>query len=154
MPIFKKHKSSTSTRRAIAVTCFLLLAFLVIIYKSRFQLLRLIPPQQRSSTTGDTSYSKKSKLQESDRQFLIAQGLGDPANDLVRDLMNHNELIPCKGTLGGTPGFYDPAGIAILDKNHVKAVFEDGHEEGTIELAFTVAKGKITWKVMHANCGN
>lgn len=85
--------------------------------------------------------------------FFLNKGLRNPAKDLVIDLMKHNELIPCKGTHGGTPGFYDPAGVAILSKNRVKASYEDGHESGSIELSFSVANGKIAWKVIHANCG-
>jgi hypothetical protein len=93
-------------------------------------------------------------LKESDQQFLVAQGLDNPAEDIARDLMKHNELIPCERTLGGTHGFYDPDSITILSKKRVKAVYEDGHEKGTIELTFSVKNGKIKWKVLHANCGD
>jgi hypothetical protein len=152
----KKHKSQTLlSKRTIVIICVLLIAFLLIIYKSRLQIPRLNPPKKISSTeVEDTIHNIKSKLQESDLQLLVAQGLVDPAKNIVQDLMNHNELIPCKGTLGGTPGFYDPTNITILSKNYVKAVYEDGHVEGTIDFTFSVAKGKITWKVLHANCGN
>jgi len=68
--------------------------------------------------------------------------------------MKHNELIPCKGAVGGTPGFYDPAGIAVLSKNYVVANYDDGHVEGTVELTFTVSNGTISWKVKKAECGD
>ncbi len=68
--------------------------------------------------------------------------------------MKHNELIPCKGTLGGTPGFYDPHRIAVLSRDRVIADYDDGHGEGTIELTFTVLHGAISWKVVHADCGD
>ncbi len=68
--------------------------------------------------------------------------------------MEHNELIPCKGTGSGRPGFYDPNKIAVISKNQVIADYDDGHVEGTIELAFTVLHGTISWKVVNAVCGN
>lgn len=92
-------------------------------------------------------------LSAAEQQLLVAQGLKNPITDLVQDLMKHNELIPCKGAVGGTPGFYDPAGIVVLHKNRVRAEYDDGHEEGSVELAFTVTKGSITWKVVKAECG-
>jgi len=64
------------------------------------------------------------------------------------------ELIPCEGTVGGTPGFYNPDRIAVLSKDHVIADYDDGHVEGTVELAFTVSKGAISWTVINAECGD
>lgn len=112
--------------------------------------------RQIKSTSDDLQYNYDltSRLKEVDRTFLLEQGLANPAKDLVTDLMKHNELIPCKGTHGGTPGFYDPAGVTIVSKNRVKASYEDGHEAGTIELSFSVTHGKIAWKILHAECGS
>ncbi len=97
---------------------------------------------------------RENTIQEPDRQFLIEQGLRNPINDLVADLMKHNELIPCEGSVGGTPGFYSANRIAVLSKDHVIADFEDGHDEGTIELTFIVSRGTISWKVVHSECNN
>ena len=68
--------------------------------------------------------------------------------------MKHNELIPCKGIVGGTPGFYDPDRIAVLSKDHVVADYDDGHVEGTIELSFVVSNGTVSWTVVHSECGD
>jgi len=102
----------------------------------------------------DMSDIREHRIQESDRQFLIEQGLRNPINDLVADLMKHNELIPCEGSAGGTPGFYSPNRIAVLSRDHVIADFEDGHDEGTIELTFIVSRGTISWKVVRSECNN
>ncbi len=75
-------------------------------------------------------------------------------HDLVQDLMKHNELIPCQGAVGGTPGFYDPNRIAVLSKHRVIADYDDGHVEGTIELTFIVSNGTISWKVVNAECSD
>jgi hypothetical protein len=83
---------------------------------------------------------------------LIAQGLQNPVNDLVQDLMKHNELIHCKSSVGGTPGFYNPNGIAVLSKNRVITDYDDGHVEGFIELTFTVSNGAVSWTLVQADC--
>jgi len=102
----------------------------------------------------EPSNIRQHQLQEADRQFLIEKGLQDPINDLVKDLMKHNELIPCEGVVGGTPGFYNPDRIAVLSKDHVIADYDDGHVEGTVELTFTVSNGTISWTVTQAECGD
>lgn len=93
-----------------------------------------------------------SVLKETDRQFLISRGLADPVNDVVKDLRKHPELIPCKGTLGGTPGFEYPEEIIVHGRNRVTATFSDGHYDGTIELKFEVSEGKIAWRVVKWDC--
>jgi hypothetical protein len=137
----------------------------------KFREVRQAPPQQSPTMPKETSdqnqldssekeYSdemsdiREHTIQETDRQFLIEQGLRNPINDLVADLMKHNELILCEGSVGGTPGFYSPNRIAVLSKDHVIADYEDGHDEGTIELTFIVSRGTISWKVVHSECGN
>jgi hypothetical protein len=107
-----------------------------------------------SQNSDELAAIKEHKLQEVDRQFLIGQGLHDPTNDLVKDLMKHNELIPCEGSVGGTPGFNSPNRIDVLSKDHVIAGYDDGHVEGTVELTFIVSRGTISWTVVHSECGN
>ncbi len=169
----KKNRSlSHLKKRAVIDTCLLFLVIVVILFMRRYHPGPITKPEQIApsikSTTSDTNqpvspgspYRKKSgeirthQLQEEDQQFLISKGLQDPVNDLVQDLMEHNELIPCKGTVGGRPGFYDPNKIAVISKKHVIADYDDGHVEGTIELAFTVLHGTISWKVVNSVCGN
>ncbi|MBZ9571788.1 hypothetical protein KJA15_00380 [Patescibacteria group bacterium] len=80
---------------------------------------------------------------------LKKKGLIDPVNDLKSDLMQHSELIPYEGILGGTMGFYSKDNIWILTKKWVLAWFEDGHIGGYMLLEYTVSDGgEITWKVI------
>lgn len=159
-------------KRAIIATCFLLMVVVVVIFVKHYQIPFKKVPQQGSPTIEgapsgrkipeskqvplgeEPSQIRKPQLQEADRRFLIEQGLQNPINDLVQDLRKHKELIPCQGTLGGTPGFYNPNGITVLSKNRVIADFDDGHVAGTIELTFTVSNGAISWTVVEADCGD
>ena len=111
---------------------------------------------KESTEMDDDNYYEKREhqIQEADLRELIEEGLKDPINDLVHDLMNKNYLIPCEGSVGGKPGFYNPDRIAVLSKDHVIADYDDGHAEGTIELSFIVSKGTISWKVVQAECGS
>jgi hypothetical protein len=163
---------SNLKKRAIIDTCLLFLIIVVIIFMRRYHPALITMPELREpsmkSTTSDTNqpvlpkspYSKElsdirtHQLQEEDRQFLISKGLQDPVRDLVRDLMKHNELIPCKGTVGGTSGLYDRDRIAVLSKDHVIADYDDGHVEGIIELSFIVSNGTVSWTVVHSECGD
>jgi hypothetical protein len=145
-PAKNQKRLSSLMKRAIIITCFLLIAGTVVIIVKHYQ-----TPQQVSPTE-EPGQIRKHQLQEADRRLLIEQGLKNPINDLVQDLMKHNKLIPCKGAVGGTPGFYDPNGIAVVSKNRVIADYDDGHVEGTIELSFRVSNGVISWIVVKADC--
>ena len=105
------------------------------------------PPAPRELPPDATS------LAAPDRQYLVAQGLLDPEAELSADLRAHPELITCKGEMGGTPGFHDPEAIQILGRNRAHALFEDGHTQGSVDLAFTVRGGKIKWDVEKIDCG-
>jgi hypothetical protein len=151
----KDNKGQSNIKKIVIIaTCLVFLAIIMVIVIKQYR------PTSGSTTTKKKTPAVKSRagdiktyqLPEADRQFLIKKGLRDPVNDLVQDLMKHNELIPCEGVLGGTPGFYDPDGIAVLSKDHVIADFDDGHVKGTIELAFAVSNGTISWRVIHAEC--
>ncbi|MGH8029307.1 MAG: hypothetical protein ACREO3_05155 [Arenimonas sp.] len=91
-------------------------------------------------------------LAAADRDYLIAQGLGEPESELIADLRTHPELIRCKGTAGGTPGFHDPEAIHILGRDKAQAQFDDGHVQGSVDLSFTVQRGKIDWDVEKLEC--
>jgi hypothetical protein len=74
------------------------------------------------------------------------KGLSDPIQDIISDLMKHNELIPYKGVLGGTMRFYEKE-IRILTNKWVLAYFEDGHIGGYLLLEYKISdSGKIDWK--------
>jgi hypothetical protein len=93
-------------------------------------------------------------LSADDRAYLVRQGLLQPEAELIADLRAHPELIACKGALGGTPGFHDPEAIGILGRDRVHALFDDGHAQGSVDLAFTVRGGKIKWDVEKTDCGD
>ena len=70
---------------------------------------------------------------------------------LATDLMGHKELIPYKGVMGGTMGFYSKKDIHVLTSRWVLAAFEDGHIGGHMLLEYTVSpRGDIKWKVISA----
>lgn len=87
-------------------------------------------------------------IQSSEIEKLKQQGLTDPVKDLKTDLMKRGDLIPYKGTLGGTMNFYGEDDIFILSSKWVVANFEDGHTNGIMLLRYTVRDGKIHWRVM------
>lgn len=157
MPFLKKQsKSSRIIIRVIAATCFLLIIIVTVFFATRYQTTPKFPPSDTTQIPPikEPTRTWQYQLQEADRQLLIAQGLQNPVADLVQDLMKHNELIPCKGSVGGTPGFYSAEGITVLSKNRVRADYDDGHVMGTAELTFTVSNGAISWKVKRTECGN
>lgn len=135
----KKNKKVFAIAGGIA-----LLVFLMVLFRAHFS-------EFRSAESQNDAGTAPPKIEETDRQFLISQGLKDPAGDIMKDLLSHPELIPCKGTLGGVHDFYSD-GISILGRNKVKATFGDGHNDGVMELTFTVSKGNISWKVVKWDC--
>lgn len=90
-------------------------------------------------------------LSEEQIQNLKGKGLEGSTNDLVSDLMKHNELIPYDGVLGGRMCFCFADGIQVLNGRWVSAYFEDGHIAGRILLAYKIASdGEITWSVIES----
>ena len=90
-------------------------------------------------------------LNRGERERLQEQGLADPEADLASDLMQHNELIPYEGVMGGTMGFYSKEDIYVLSPRWVLAAFEDGHIGGRMLLEYTVSPGSdIHWRVLSA----
>ena len=87
-------------------------------------------------------------LSEEDTKQLEKKGLENPEVDLKNDLTKKQaSLIPAKGTAGGTMSIRD---IRILNDTYALAYYEDGHNGGNMVLKYTVANGKITWKVLDA----
>ncbi len=90
------------------------------------------------------------ELSEIETLNLKKLGLYEPESDLKSDLILHNELIPYKGVLGGTMGFFGKEYIRILN-DRVFAYFEDGHIDGYMVLEYKVSSGgKISWKVLYS----
>jgi hypothetical protein len=82
---------------------------------------------------------------------LKRRGISNPEEDLAADLMQHRELIPYKGVMGGTMGFYSKQDIHVLNTRWVLASFEDGHIGGNMLLEYAVSPGgEIQWKVISA----
>jgi hypothetical protein len=82
---------------------------------------------------------------------LERYGIADPEADLASDLMQHRELIPYEGVMGGTMGFYSKRAIHILSSRWVLAAFEDGHIGGKMLLEYRVDPGgNIHWRVIEA----
>ncbi|MFC5269626.1 hypothetical protein [Adhaeribacter terreus] len=84
-------------------------------------------------------------LSEADVNRLQKKGLKNPEVDLKNSLMRSPNLIPVKGTAGGTMTFRD---IRILNDRYALAYFEDGHNGGNMILKYTVESGKVSWKVL------
>ena len=91
-------------------------------------------------------------LRMGDISRLQKQGLVDPEEDLIADLIQHRELIPYEGVMGGTMGFYSKKDIHVLTSRWVLASFEDGHIGGNMLLEYSVSPGgKIHWRVIVAS---
>jgi ABC-type microcin C transport system permease subunit YejB len=85
-------------------------------------------------------------LYSNDIKDMKEKGLSNPVQDIISNLMKHNELIPYKGVLGGTMRFYEKE-IIILTNKWVLAYFEDGHIGGYLLLEYDISNdGKINWK--------
>jgi len=89
------------------------------------------------------------ELHSWDIEGMKIKGLKDPVKDIISDLMQHRELIPYEGSLGGTMNFYSEGQIWILTKKWVLAYFEDGHNGGYLLLEYEVTKdSKIKWNTV------
>lgn len=70
------------------------------------------------------------------------------SQDIINDLMKHDELIPYEGVLGGKMNFYSEKDIFVLSDKWVLAYFEDGHIGGNMLLEYSIKDDKISWKVI------
>ena len=89
------------------------------------------------------------QLQKFEIEQLKQKGLKDPVMDLKSDLMKRSDLIPYKGVVGGTMGFYSEENIHIISSKWAAAYFNDGHIGGIMLLKYNIQKdGKIRWYVV------
>ncbi len=79
---------------------------------------------------------------------LKRQGFDGNIQDIINDLVKHDELIPYKGVLGGKMGFYYKERIHVLSDKWVYAYFEDGHISGYMLLSYSIDNKEISWKVI------
>jgi hypothetical protein len=116
--------------------------------------------RDRLKEVGDEREVLLTKIETSQRPSLLTswdiaqlarQGISNPEKDLAADLMQHRELIPYEGIMGGSMGFYSKKDIHILSSRWVLASFEDGHIGGNMLLEYRVDPGgNISWKVLSA----
>ncbi|MBJ6118685.1 hypothetical protein JAO76_10805 [Pontibacter sp. BT310] len=99
--------------------------------------MELVPPG------GAAFVDELGSLSQSDVQKLQRKGLKSPETDLMNDLnRKQNQLIPDKGTMGGTMTIRDSR---ILNDRYALAYYEDGHNGGYLLLKYTVNNGTINW---------
>lgn len=94
---------------------------------------------------------EKVKLANYDNSTILElqrEGFTGQLKDVIADLKLHTELIPYKGVLGGTMGFYGDNDIHVLTNRWVFAYFEDGHISGYMLLRYDINNGNISWKVI------
>ena len=97
------------------------------------------------------AFQRGSLLPGGDVVQLKKKGLSNLEENLATDLMRHKELIPYKGVMGGSMGFYSKQDIRVLTSRWVLASFEDGHIGGQTLLEYDVSPGgEIQWKVISA----
>ncbi|HUU17502.1 MAG TPA: hypothetical protein VMW72_10155 [Sedimentisphaerales bacterium] len=102
-----------------------------------------------TANLGENKPANLVELHSWDIEQMKRKGLKDPVKDIISDLRQHRELIPYKGSVGGTMNFYSESRIWILTKKWVLAYFEDGHNGGYLLLEYEVTKdGKIKWKTV------
>jgi hypothetical protein len=98
-----------------------------------------------------TNGGARSLLQAWEAQELQRKGLEDPATELLADLAKRPELLPYRGSLGGTMRIW-PGQSTVLSREWVYAYFEDGHRAGHALFAYTVDdSGGIRWQRLAAH---
>jgi hypothetical protein len=134
-------------RRVLLVLTTGLLTLLVIVL---FQYVRCGEELAAAKRGGETLQTKlNASLPGGDVAQLQKKGLSHLEEALATDLMGHKELIPYKGIMGGTMGFYSKENIHVLTPRWVMASFEDGHIGGHMLLEYAVSPGgEIQWKVI------
>ncbi|MGM0677171.1 hypothetical protein [Ectothiorhodospira marina] len=98
-------------------------------------------------TAGQVEQPAAVGLTEAQTRRLRRQGLNQPREDLLNDLIQRPELIDHEPVLGGTL-FFIPDESHILNDQWVLATFEDGHVRGQMLLEYQVAFGTIDWRVL------
>lgn len=88
------------------------------------------------------------KIDRSMIKFLLDnKGFQGEIKDIESNLLNHSDLIPYEGILGGMMHFHE-GGIHVVTDQWVVASFGDGHMEGYMILSYDLNGEKITWKVI------
>ena len=113
--------------------------------------LREVEREEESLRATPETWKGGSLLRSWDIANLQKNGLSDPEEDLISDLVQHRELIPYEGVMGGTMGFYAKKDIHVLTARWILASFEDGHIGGCMLLEYQVSpEGEIQWNVLSA----
>lgn len=73
-------------------------------------------------------------------------------DNIINELLKRESyyLIPYKGILGGTPGFYDENGIFAVSDNIVLAYWDDGHIGGYVILQYAINNNTFYWEVINS----
>lgn len=79
---------------------------------------------------------------------LKLRGFNGEVQEIVADLVKHNELIPYEGVLGGKMCFYSKEKVFVLSDKWVYAYFDDGHINGYMLLGYSINNGNISWEVI------
>lgn len=103
----------------------------------------------RSNTITDTGITVASRLgtiNATDIARLQKRGLNNPEADLKSDLIEKQDVLLPKGSVGGTMAIRE---VKILNDRYAYAYFEDGHNGGYMLLLFSIEPTKrIAWKVL------
>lgn len=174
MKVTKRCKMKTASRTALQFGLILTSVALVVLFVNNSRYKRLLERFQTENTklgerldrankeladrtatpketnsVGPSGPTAPVELFSWDIQAMKKKGLKQPVADIIADLKQHRELIPYKGTLGGTMNFYDDSKIWILTNKWVLAYFEDGHVAGYLLFEYEVTQGGIiNWKTL------
>lgn len=97
----------------------------------------------------------KAQLSEKYVNLYKEWGLKNPAQNIISDLIKHNELIPYSGTQGRAMRFYNRRQIYVISPNKVFANFGDQIISGWMLLQYRVKDGgDISWKVLDSYCAH
>jgi hypothetical protein len=111
----------------------------------------LISSVENNSNTDLIANTHSDWVFDSELRYLEEQGLTNPIAQLKEDLTKRDDLIPSEGVLGGTMRVYSTDQIRILPGRYVYAVFEDGHNQGSIILQYEVKDGQINWEIVESS---
>jgi hypothetical protein len=85
--------------------------------------------------------------------YVKFKNILNPPGFIKKELLNHPEIIPFEGVLGGTMTFLLSDNILILNNKWIYAKFEDGHIGGDMLLEYKVSKDSVVaWEVIDASC--
>jgi hypothetical protein len=88
------------------------------------------------------------QLTETDLEALRSQGLADPVNDLLADLVSHPELVPVDtAALKSIPAFLIDQS-RVVSPTRVRAAFISGGDTGSMLLEYAIDSGDISWRVL------